>query len=101
MRETYNIFWFIKLKNWHRVKELFKLLFSTNNGYYVRLDTWNGFKGITWCKVFGHKPDYSGLGDLGSEQEIYCKNCQSYIKLLTHEEHKQLLRERKLERIIK
>jgi len=101
MRETYNIFWFIKGKNWHRVKELCKLLFSRKNGYYTRFDTWNGFKEITWCKVFGHKIDYSKLGNLDSEQDLYCKNCQSYIKTLSYEEHKQLIRERKLERITK
>lgn len=112
MRETYNIFWFLRIKNFKRAWQLFRLLFSPKRGKYPRMDTWHGLIELTYCKVFGHKPNYSNLRDtandfdlfdlFGDDDDDYKKEEKVY---LTEEEceqrYQKMLREKKLGRILK
>lgn len=86
-------------KVWSYTKRLFSYPSTLRD--YIRYDTWNGFKEITLCKIFGHKPDYENIGDLDQEQDIWCKQCKTYLKTLSHKEHIQKIRELKLKRILK
>ena len=97
MRQTQNIFFYLRELMWKRAWYFLKRFDKTTRG-----DTYNGLIEITRCKVLGHEPNYSSIGnEMWQEQDVFCKHCQKYIRSLEYEEHIQILREIKLKRILK
>lgn len=66
-RETQNIFYILKSKNYKRAWFLIKNFDKTTYG-----DTF----GPTLCKIFGHKPYHHPNFDPG---EYACKRCNKYV----------------------
>ena len=98
MRETRNIFYYLSVRNY---KVAYHLLLNIRRDRYVWPDSRDGFIKITYCKLFKHNPDYSNIGGMDSEQDISCKHCGEYLRSLSYEEHKKMLRKQKFKRLIK
>ena len=90
------IFWIFEE---HDYKMVWILLKNSHKNYMFR-DTKQELIKLIYCNIFGHKLDYPNIGDLDTEQDIYCKHCDDYIKTLSYKEHRNILRIKKLENII-
>jgi hypothetical protein len=102
-RESFNIWWDIKYKNWERVKQLLPELFkfwkkSWQREYIIKDSIKTPFNKKIGCKLFGHK--WSTEKEI-KDYDLDGYHCWKCNKWETFETHTTNQRNEKLEKLLK